>query len=170
MAHDARAVANYVLDRADASGIDLSNFSLNKVIYFVHGHYLAFYGRPLVLDPFEAWEKGPVLREIYHSFKGFGEEAIRSRATKLDLRTGQRTTLGYQFDPAELEIINPLIDFYAKIPGGKLFKLSHSPGGPWDKTWNHSTVSNPGMVIPTEAIKRYFESEWLAIGAPFGRA
>jgi uncharacterized phage-associated protein len=170
MAHDARAIANYILDRAEVLGLELSNFSLNKVIYFVHGHYLAFYGLPLVADAFEAWEKGPVLREIYHAFKVFGENTIRSRATKLDFRTGQRSIVAYNFEPAEVEIINPLIDFYAKIPGGKLYHLSHLEGGPWHRTWNHDTVSNPGMVISTESIKRYFESEWLTKGAPFGRA
>ena len=35
-------------------------------------------GRPLVTEPFEAWDFGPVIPEVYHHVKGFGSGPIRN--------------------------------------------------------------------------------------------
>ena len=65
--HDARAVANFLLDAADTHNITLSITSLLKIIYFAQGWHLAKYNRPLIGQSFEAWEFGPVIRVVYDS-------------------------------------------------------------------------------------------------------
>lgn len=53
---------------------------LQKLTYFAHGWYIAFNDQeqiqPLINEPFQAWEYGPVCSSIYHEFKGFGCNAI----------------------------------------------------------------------------------------------
>ena len=58
---------------ADANEADLSNLKLQKLLYFAQGEHLArFDGRPLFRDRIDAWQHGPVVKAVYHEFKGFG--------------------------------------------------------------------------------------------------
>lgn len=87
MPHDVRAVANAVLELAEANGRGVTNLALNKIIYFLHAGYLHERGVPLVSAKIEAWDHGPVFREIYHQFKKFGRDPVEGRATRLDPTT-----------------------------------------------------------------------------------
>ena len=43
---------------------------LQKLLYYCQGWSLALLGRPLFAQPIEAWEHGPVVRDVYERFKG----------------------------------------------------------------------------------------------------
>jgi len=86
---DVRAIANLVLERADALHIDVSNMALNKIVYFVHCDHLVERHAPLVSAKIEAWKHGPVFREIYHEFKSWDDSPIKGRATRVDPNTGE---------------------------------------------------------------------------------
>lgn len=158
MAYDVRAIANLVLDQAEDRGITLSNFSLNKVLFFVHGHFIAHFRYPLIREPVEAWEHGPVYREIFRQFKSFERNPISARAVRLDYATG--TYVPYNERPTQEEIshISPVIDFYIRVPAPKLYSISHTQGGPWYEVWNHQSLSNPGMIISDSLIEKYFRT------------
>src|SRR5690349_9248551 len=87
--YDVRGVANFVLDRAAKSGVPVTNLSLNKIVYFLHQAFLENYKLPLVSAKIEAWEHGPVFRELYHQFKNFGAGRITTKAKKIDPQSGQ---------------------------------------------------------------------------------
>src|ERR1700736_6544090 len=78
--YDARAVANYFLQRANAEGIPITPMAIQKLVYFAHGWMLAVYGRPLINQRIEAWEYGPVIRDLYQQFKRFGDLKITEPA------------------------------------------------------------------------------------------
>lgn len=86
--YDARAVANALLDRAEASGMAVTNLALQKLVYFAHGLMLTRHGRALVDGYFEAWEHGPVHPVLYGAFKHSGREPIAERARRRDFRSG----------------------------------------------------------------------------------
>src|SRR5688500_4115918 len=88
--HDVREVANFVLDLAEEKGIALSNMAINKIVYFVHVDYLLAFSQPLVSAKIEAWDHGPVFRELYAEFKAFGDNSISGRAMRLDRQTLER--------------------------------------------------------------------------------
>lgn len=71
------AVANYLLDLADASGDPVSPMKLQKLLYYAHGWHLAVTDRPLLNEFVEAWRWGPVIPSIYHEFKEFGDAPIK---------------------------------------------------------------------------------------------
>lgn len=125
MAYDVRAVANVALDRADELAIGVTNLSINKVLYFVHGHFLAHFSRPLVREKLEAWEYGPVYREIYRQFRDFERSPIRTRAKRLDPTSGRMVPFDERPSEDEHSIILPVVDFYLTIPSWKLVELSH---------------------------------------------
>lgn len=56
MAHDARAVANYMLAVAEKKGMTLTPMQVLKLVYLAHGWSLAWFGRPLIRDDVEAWD------------------------------------------------------------------------------------------------------------------
>jgi uncharacterized phage-associated protein len=159
MAHDVREIANLVLDFGERAGVPLTNMTINKVVFFLHAWYLAKTGEPLVSAKIEAWDYGPVFRELYGEFKKFGNKRITSKATRRNVRTMQQEVCVGCFSKQDLEFLSPLIEDYAQMSAGKLVELSHVRGGPWDQVYNHPGQSNPGMDISNELIREFFRRQ-----------
>jgi len=100
--HDARAIANFFLDRAHRSEASITIMTLLKVLYFSHAWYLAKYREPLIAQPFEAWKHGPVNRVVYDQYKDTGERPLTKKAVSFDPLTLSFKPTEYNFD-AETE-------------------------------------------------------------------
>jgi uncharacterized phage-associated protein len=159
MPYDVRSVANLVLDYADQKEVQVTNITINKIVFFLHAWYLAKTGSPLVSAKIEAWDYGPVFRELYWEFKQFGKESISSRATRRNPVTTQKEICTDNFAETDLAFLEPLLEKYLKLSSGKLVELSHVTGGPWDQVYNHLGESNPGMRISDEIIRSFFEKQ-----------
>jgi uncharacterized phage-associated protein len=159
MPYDVRAIANLVLDFAERAEIDVTNVTINKIVFFLHAWYLVKTGNPLVSAKIEAWEYGPVFRELYGEFKQCGREPISGRATRRNPSTAQKEVCKENFSYEDLQFIKPLLQKYLALSAGKLIELSHVRGGPWDQVYNHTSESNPGMRISDEIIRRYFKEQ-----------
>jgi uncharacterized phage-associated protein len=157
MPHDARDIANFLLDHADSRGVPVTIMSLLKMIYLAHGWHLARYGRPLVKNAFEAWQHGPVVRAVYECFQDAGDKPIKTRATKFDPRTATRAPMDYALAQDEERFLKQIFDAYSHFHAFQLSDLTHEPGSPWDQLWNNVTGStNPGMRISDEDIRAHF--------------
>lgn len=154
--HDVRSIANAVLDRAQKQGVPITNMALNKIVYFVHCDYLIERNDPLVGAKIEAWQHGPVFREIYHAFKRWGDQPIRSRALKVDVETGEANVAVLDIGDNELGYLSGLIDRYLRFSAAQLRAVSHTEGGPWHFVWAHDGEANPGMRITNELIKELY--------------
>lgn len=159
MAHDPRSVANFVLDVASDLGLPVSNLALNKIAYFLHGNYLAKFNEPLIDAKIEAWEFGPVFREVYHEFKGFKADTITARAKRINLDTGEKEIFPWRFSPDETALLRDLAETYLRIKPGKLVDISHVRDGPWHQAWFHDDTVNPGMEISDLAIRSFFAKQ-----------
>lgn len=153
---DVRALANMILDQADSRGLEITNMALNKIAYFVHCDYFLETNDPLVGAKIEAWQHGPVFREVYHEFKRWGDSAIRSRATKVDPYSGEVATAKVQFGTDEKQHIESLIERYIYFTAAQLRAISHREGGPWARVWGHDGNSNPGMKISNDLIREHY--------------
>jgi uncharacterized phage-associated protein len=156
MPYDVRAIANFALDFASSRGLNLTNVTINKIIFFLHAWYLAKTGKPLVSAKVEAWDYGPVFRELYSEFKHLGKRPITVRASRRNPVTAKKEECVEPINDAELEFLRPLLERYVGLSASKLIELSHVRGGPWDQVYNHEGVSNPGMQISDELIRAYF--------------
>ena len=156
---DVRAIANAVLDRADEQGQTITNMALNKIVYFIHCDYLMEFDEPLVGAKIEAWQHGPVFREIYHQFKKWNDNPIAGRATSVSPLSGEVEIASVTFGTEERLKINELIDRYVHFSAAHLRALSHISGGPWDAVWQHSGRANPGMQITNELIEKLYVTE-----------
>src|SRR5262245_30272365 len=135
----------------------MSNLVINKVVFFLHAHYLVHYGEPLVTAKIEAWEFGPVFRELYREFKDFEHRPIKKRAERLDPETGKWSVCTYDLSLGEHEFLAPLARTYVRLRPGALVALSHEKGGPWDRVWNHDTTTNASMSITNDLIRAWYE-------------
>lgn len=160
------AIANHLLDLADASGDPVSPMKLQKILYYAHGWHLALTSQPLLDEQVEAWQWGPVIPSVYHEFKQFGDSPIRvSRycKTQMFLIGGKRKIKVYApalVDTEPTRIARPIIDrvwdVYKPFSAIQLSTMTHQPGSPWDQTWKASN-GRRGTDIPDEVIRNHFE-------------
>lgn len=156
MSFDGRAIANFILDRSEAEGRKLSNLSLQKIVYFCHVWFLVQRGAPLIKHSFEAWQYGPVLPYLYREFKDYEDRPISQRCRRIDPLTGQNVVVNYDFDAHTEALLSQVVDFYSRINPSTLVEMTHVVDGPWYNAWNHEGLTNPGMKIPDDKIRRFY--------------
>jgi uncharacterized phage-associated protein len=155
--YDGREVANLLLDKADARGVALTQISLLKILYFCHGWYLLYKGRPLISNEFEAWENGPVVKVVRDSFKSFGSSKITGRASQFDLLTGEVTQLSPALALADEQFVEQIFETYHVFGPWELRDMTHEPGSPWDRLWNSNRpVARFGLRIKNREITEHF--------------
>jgi uncharacterized phage-associated protein len=159
--YDVRTVANIVLRRAALLGVEVTNLHLNKALFFMHVDFMRETDMPLVSAKIEAWQYGPVFREIYNQFKRFDRNPITEPAVRVSVETGEFEIATDSISDDTLDFLESLADYYLRVPTGVLIDVSHAKGGAWDAVWSKSEAVNAGMEI-TEQIIRKFE-------IPFGK-
>lgn len=153
MTYDARVVANHMLDRADASGIDVTNLALNKLVYFAHGIYFSTFSTRLVKNSFEAWQYGPVIQVLYDAFKTYGNSPIRTRARRFNAAEHAYEEITEGVAPQDALIVDGVFDMFSPMTAGELVALSHVEGSPWATLWaSEELVVRPGMIIRDDEI------------------
>lgn len=158
MGKDARAIANYFLDCAVEYGQQLSPMSLLKVLYFAHAWHLAKFKAPLVAQPFEAWERGPVNRVVYEQVKKFGKNAITEKLRVLDPKTVKFVPATCELSDEQKEFLKNIFSYYGRFHAFKLSDLTHVEGTPWDVVWKAAEKGAvPGMWISNDLILDWFE-------------
>jgi len=156
--YDARSVSNYFLDQAERHGREVSIMTLLKLLYFAHAWHIVKYGRPLIAQPFEAWKGGPVSRVVYEQYKGYGSRRIDKLAMVFDPISCRFVAAKCNFSSDTAKLLHDIFRYYSHYHPFKLSDLTHEPGGPWDVVWRRAEKhAVPGMVIPNDLIKDWFE-------------
>lgn len=151
----AKSIANYFLDLAAMTGDPISPMKLQKLVYYAHGWYSGYTGRPLINEPIEAWQYGPVIPSLYHEFKRFGSGKIEAKAFEYDAR-GVREALPPS-DPDIRTFLQNVFKSYGQYSGIRLSEMTHASGTPWDMTWNECKGMH-NVDIPFERIASYFKT------------
>lgn len=160
-AHD---VAEYIL--ATVGGC--TNLKLQKLVYFAFEDYLLKTGKRLFLEPISAFQLGPVVRELYNTYKKYGKDPINpyddsgyeqesDQYLELKNQNGNRSKvssvrskfLAVKSGVDMIESIENTIKKYGHKSASQLVTISHEEGSPWHITWYRNTVSDE---ITTEII------------------
>ncbi|KGQ30006.1 hypothetical protein P375_11400 [Gallibacterium genomosp. 2] len=142
MAYSAKAIANAIIERARAKNIfDISPMKLQKLLFYAQSWNLRVNNQVLFDDPIERWNYGPVVRDVYHEFKNFGDQPITLFATD---------ALGYipiikPDDENSWLLIDKILDVYGKYDALQLSNMTHAPDTAWSK-------GNIGTFISTEEL------------------
>ena len=130
MSYESRALANAILDLADQLRIKLTHMAVHKIIYHAHGWRLAETGLPLVSEPFEAWEHGPVLPSLYGALKQAGKQPVTGRAMRFNPATGVRSVAHADVPPEDRVFLRNMLRTYGPIHAFDLSDMTHRQGGP----------------------------------------
>jgi uncharacterized phage-associated protein len=170
MGYPATAVANYLLESAQKTGLSITPMQLLKLVYFAHGWNLALTDQSLIDDQIEAWKFGPVSPSVYQAFKEFGVSPITRKAQSFDLDAFMRTGALIAHEPSlegppeatlyAKRLLERILKVYGKLSGPQLSNLTHQPGTPWYVTWfERGGKDRKHTDIPDQLIKDHFKAK-----------
>jgi uncharacterized phage-associated protein len=144
-AYSATTIAKWFVDWANSDDAELTNLKLQKLLYYAQGHHFAMYGNPLFRDDIQAWSHGPVVPDVYHSFKHFGSGAIS---------LAENDPFGWDdVDPETSQFLAKVWNTYGGVAAWKLRNMTHAEA-PW---LEHFAQGERHVVIPQDEIKAYFQ-------------
>lgn len=163
MPHDARAIANLILDYAASERIAVTPLKLQKLLYFAHGHSWRIWRRGLVFNSFQAWDHGPVVKVVYDEFKALGDAEIDCRAMWFNFSNGGRELASVEVTSDEMRCLSQTVDIYGRVDAYTLSRLSHEPNSPWDVV-QRKAERFPKKIIPDDLIAGYFIKGFAGFG------
>jgi uncharacterized phage-associated protein len=122
MAYPPAAVANAFLDLARNSHEPLDPMKIQKLVYFAHGWHLGRDSGPLISEPIEAWDYGPVVPTLYRDLKPYGAGAITEHLKDFEPKPegGFRWVAPTVSDAIELSFLGRIWDVYGKLSATQL--------------------------------------------------
>lgn len=120
---------------------DISNLKLQKLLYYAQGCFLAIKNEPLFSDDIVAWAHGPVVEEVYHTFKDFGSGGITQH---------EESSVS---DSDTINLLVSVYDVFGKYSAWGLRNLTHSES-PWLETPRNE-------IISLNLISDYFKSHYI---------
>lgn len=139
-----RQVAEYFLSKVDEdAGDSISNLKLQKLVYYAQAYHLAMYGLPLIPEPVEAWEHGPVVPDLYHSFKEHGSQPIPP-SDDFDASA---------YDERTRELLDEVYEVFGQYSAAKLRNLTHAER-PWKEAYANGAR---GRVISHSAMREFYK-------------
>lgn len=142
--HDARAVANFILEKSYEENSLFTNLKVLKLVYFSHAWNLALNENPLFGQKVVAWPRGPVVIDVYESLKKYGATGI----------TQMIDVPSESFSTEETDIMNQVFRLYGPCDPFYLSGLTHQPSTPWFRVWNSKGL---GAEIPNKMIERHYK-------------
>jgi uncharacterized phage-associated protein len=159
MADWSPAIANEFIRRARAEKRALTQMQLQKLVYIAHGWNLAINGQPLTYDSPEAWDYGPVYKELRRALRHYGSDAVTKDIKYDDYVPGcfedaSEQDARAELSPGEQAVIDRVYRDYSKYHAFQLSALTHKRGTPWTTVYQDG--SGKFREIPAEMIRGHF--------------
>ena len=142
MPYDARQIANWFITRAQQDGQTVSIMELLKLTYIAHGWHLETQKAPLFSNKIEAWQYGPVIPDVYNSFRRQGV----SVQTPLE-------GFGDELEPDTTSLLDQVWKIYGHLSAFRLSDITHVRGGPWDLAYR---LGGRFSIIPDDIIRDHY--------------
>lgn len=158
----AKAVANYFLDLAERDKKTLNPMKIQKLVYLAHGWYLALTEKPLIQESVEAWTYGPVISDLYHEFKRWGNGDIQERATEVAffgewLQFEEPSVEDECADPDEVKrLLDRVWKVYDQFTAVQLSNMTHQKETPWHIT-RKNNAGKRSVTISDSLIRDCFK-------------
>ncbi|MCL9998211.1 MAG: DUF4065 domain-containing protein [Erythrobacter sp.] len=141
---DIRAIANWFIDRGGFRSLDAKKVWINKLPFIAYEKAIQEFRIVLTPARVEAWNFGPVFRELYFDF----DTAVSTGFfTKFSLEGRKRVKAVEEFTGLELSIFEDVWKTYGGLTSTELTRITHKPGSSWDLVWNLGGKDKPGMAI-----------------------
>jgi uncharacterized phage-associated protein len=146
-------ISDYLIFSTKVEGrFNLSVLKHQKLLYYIQAWYLAFYGKKLFNEDFEAWVHGPVNKEIYNLYRD-----TKYIFSELELSDIHRED--YKSLPDEVKLhIDTILDSYAKFTAAELERMTHEER-PWLQAREGLNEYERGnIVIDNSTIESYYKA------------
>ena len=132
----------YLDEKQEGDGI--SHLKLQKLAYYCQGFFLALFDRPLFNENIEAWQHGPVCRDLYQEYKKFGSNRIELASSDFD----PEAVLGEE----EFGLVEEVYQVFGQFTAWKLRDMTHEEA-PWREAFPSESSITP------ESMKAYFRTQ-----------
>jgi uncharacterized phage-associated protein len=158
MSYSPSAIANTFLRLGRQARQGLDPMQMQKLVYFGHGWHLGLGNGPLITEPIEAWDYGPVVASLYRQLKPYGAgqilEPIRDFVPK-PMGGFILTSLEVD-DEEETAFLKRILDVYGKRSALELSEITHREETPWSKV-RATFPGRRGIIIPDSLMENYFK-------------
>lgn len=155
----AMAVANWFLERSwqEPGKPHCDQMKLYKLVFYAHAWYIGNCRRELFPEDVKAWPHGPVVPDLYGSFKEFGWGAINKLGKRLQVENGAFNFVTPRHDDSLSDFFESIWQSYGDKTGVELSNMTHFKGEPWTivaEKYGFDLSSKP--TIPTEIIESVY--------------
>jgi uncharacterized phage-associated protein len=159
MADWSPAIANEFIRRAAAEGKGLTQMQLQKLVYIANGWNLAINGTALTHDNPEAWEYGPVYKELRRALRSYGRATVSRPILNCEYIPGSfdddpDAEATANLSPEEKAVVDRVYRDYGKFHAFQLSALTHEAGTPWTRVYANGLGKFD--EIPAEMIREHF--------------
>ena len=144
-------IANFFLSKKNHK---ISNLALNKLVYITEGFSLAKHRKDLFAEDIEAWTYGPVIPSLYHEFKFYGSNPIKSFSNVFFEGSKKKYPTINKNDKDLQNILDIVWGCYYSKEGGDFIELTHKEGTPWSSVYKKD---HKGIIIPKTIIEIYYK-------------
>jgi uncharacterized phage-associated protein len=142
--YSAMTIAKWFVAWATSEEADLSNLKLQKLLYYAQGWHLAQTGQALFGDRMQAWSHGPVVPDVYHSFKQFKTADVRLE--------DEDPFVWSDVDKKTSQFLIRVWNTYGEFGAWRLRNMTHEEA-PWK---NHFRDGERNIEIPQEDLEAFF--------------
>lgn len=122
---------------------------LQKLLYYMQGFHLAKADVPLFPEDIEAWEHGPVVREVWYELKDYEAQDLPVDDYKLE---GDPFMSEY-FDRYQTRLMHWVYKARGEFSASDLRDRTHRES-PWRRTYRPGY----GMIIPPARMRIFFSN------------
>lgn len=139
-------IAELILSVSTSKGIGVSNLKLQKLMYYCQGYFLAIHNDALFDDEIEAWDHGPVVRDVYFNYNSFGRADI----------VLQNPVATEAFSETINSVVSYVIDTLGKYHAWALRNKTHKEQ-PWLNHFDVEKGTVDNAIISKEELTDYFK-------------
>ena len=148
MTHKANAldVSRYICDfqTMDAS-LNISHLKLQKLVFYCQAFHLAINDKPLFSEDVKAWALGPVVEEVYHEYKLYGNSIIPSTETPED-------DIETNLSGDEIATVSAVLSAYGHLSATALVEKTHR-----ETPWKEAFKKGRGTIIEQDVMRSYYK-------------
>lgn len=137
---NAQNVAELFLSWANKDGELITNLKMQKLLYYAQAWHLVNFDKRLFEDPIEAWDLGPVIPQVYRSFKKFRHGPIEHKENGNEEGS---------FSEKQLSYLREFYNTYIGFKAHELVNMTHN-----EQPWN--TAFETGSDIDSDEMKAYY--------------
>lgn len=150
-------ISRYIINECHKQSFSITNFKLQKLLYFAQGFSLALTDTPLFYDEIEAWDFGPVIPDVYREYKMFGANELPVIDSYYDIDYDSESFLNLVdineniFSEVQKLIMDAVVNQYAGFTAVALVSITQKQK-PWIDSYGKE------QIISKNRVSNYFRT------------